>query len=216
MQKLKLLAIFMASLSVLAVAATPASAFFEATNGRTSGPATAGSTTLTQAKGNSISCSKAVGAWVIRSTGKVFEQTKGPGQQITKQGPHQDISVSKWEGCFANAKTPVVVEPCVIQIAQPKGASLGWGSVVTQCQIIITLAPGIVCNIHVSPSAANEILNKVNVTKGPEETTVATAAIENLTNTFTSTENGCGLAEIDAESTNKFTGSVKATGERLV
>jgi hypothetical protein len=207
-----LIAVFFASLVVLAVAAGPASAWFESNNAANRGPATAGETRLTQSKGGFFICSKAEGEWKIRGTGKVTEQTKA-----TKQGPHQNFFISKWGGCSANGNNPVLISPCELQVEQPtKGVNIGTASVASTCNIKVPLAEGVSCEINVTPTN-NERLKKVTFANAEAgESTTSNAEVGGLTNTVTSIGGGCEAAGIVAESGNKFKGTVTAKSEKLV
>jgi hypothetical protein len=217
--------IFAAALTVLAISAIPASAWFEGVKG-TSGAATFGPSTLeaNPSTGGNITCTKAEGAWVIESTGKLKEQfepsTKG--QKPTKQGPHQTFWISKWNQCAsagAGGAVPVILSPCVIQIAQPakgSGTSGVYGSVGTPCKVNIEVevAKGVVVKCEINfPTEGNETLTPATVSKISGTETQAFSAITNLTST-TSTE--CASLGISGGKAGKFKGTVTAVGEILV
>jgi hypothetical protein len=84
--------------------------------------------------------------WQIRSTGKILEEFKGPGQQLTKRGPHDQIVIKKWgtgkngnESCVGEAlglKSAAEVAPCTLQIHQNAGVFKELpGDQVTECLI---------------------------------------------------------------------------------
>jgi hypothetical protein len=225
MKRAKLAVIFAAALTVLAISAIPASAWFEGVKG-TSGAATFGPSTLESnpSSGGNVTCTKAEGAWVIESTGKLKEQFEpsAKGQKPTKQGPHQTFWISKWNQCAAaggSGAFPAAAQECVIQIAQPakgSGTSGVYGSVGTECQVKIEVevAPGVVvkCLIAV-PTEGNETLTPATVSKISTTETQAFSAITNLTST-TSTE--CASIGISGGKAGKFKGKVIAIGEILV
>jgi hypothetical protein len=223
MQRTKLVFAFASTLLVLAVTAIPAAAWFEGTNGTSGLAKSSGASVLTQAKGNTVTCSKAEGPWKIRSTGKVTEQTKGPGQQPTKQGPHQDLYISKWEGCFASGAAgtaPATVEPCELQLEQPlKGGTVGTGSVASECRVKVVLGVTskgtlVECEIKVAPTS-NEKLATVNYSKtGASVSEIAN--ITGLTNTIAEKESGCLAVGTVAEAGNKFKGTTVAGEMKLV
>jgi hypothetical protein len=156
MQRAKLLAVFSAALLALAVAAVPASAWFQArTNGATQGHAgSLGPSTLTFPGGGAITCTKWSGAWHIESSGKVQGRQKTE-QFLTKAGPHLGLTISKWEGCSAGGTVPAEVSPCILQVEQPvKGVNKGTGSVAESCKVKI---PAIGCEFE-APVAGNEAL----------------------------------------------------------
>jgi hypothetical protein len=95
--------------------------------------------------------------WQIRSTGKILEEFKGPGQQLTKRGPHDQIVIKKWgtgkngsESCLAEAlglKAGVEIAPCTLQIHQNVGATKEIaGDQITEC-----LMKGLGCEIKIPP-----------------------------------------------------------------
>jgi hypothetical protein len=220
MQRTKIGLAFAAALLVLAVTAIPAAAWFESSTASTSGIArSSGAAILEQASGGKFQCSKTEGAWKIRSSGKTSEQEKGPGQQPTKQGPHQDLFISKWEGCFAIAGTtavPATAEPCELQLEQPeKLGTTGTASVASECRIKVVLAPEVECIIHFIP-VSNQRLKTVNYSKSGPETVSSIANITGVVNTATEIDGGCMAAGIIAESGNKFKATTLDMGTRLV
>jgi hypothetical protein len=142
------------------VSVAPASAWFKAlTAGARSGTHHAGVATVT-IQGSSVTCEKLEGAWQIRTTGKVGERSTGPGQQLTKEGPHEELIVSKWNKCTAFGFVGATVSPCIIQLEQPnKGQTTGFTlSVVLECKVVATGN----CELKIAPEAANEHLKSVS------------------------------------------------------
>jgi hypothetical protein len=167
MQRARLVLVFPAALMILAVAAIPASAWFHGTSPQ--GPTT-GLTSIFAGTGTSFfSCSKWEGAWHIESSGKVLEQSKGPGQQLTKEGPHEAYTIPKWNGCFVHAGTivaPITVKPCILQVEQPlKGVNTGGTMSIAEACLIKVAIPSketleLKCEVNV-PVLGNERLPKV-------------------------------------------------------
>jgi hypothetical protein len=197
---------------MFAVSVAPAGAWFKAlTAGATSGPGHAGSTTFTD-QGASVTCEKAEGAWQIRSTGKVSERGSGPGQQLTKEGPHLDLIVSKWNNCTAFTFINSTVSPCILQLEQPnKGQLTGLtGTVVTEC--IVTATGN--CELKVAPEAANEHLKTITI-ENVGTTVVANVAVTGVTNTSRSLG---GLGCVGVKTGKNSVGEEKAgevVGEKL-
>jgi len=107
----------------------------------------------------SLRCqAKSIGAgWQIRSSGKLFEITKGPGQHLTKRGPHDQLVITNWGSgkngnstCTAETlglKEGFEVAPCILQLHQ-KASELKEipGDQITEC-----LVKAIGCEIKIPP-----------------------------------------------------------------
>jgi hypothetical protein len=181
MTRLKLVFGLAVIVGMFAVSVVPASAWFKSlTAGATSGAASTGTVTFSD-EASTIDCEKVEGAWQVRTTGKLAERVEGPGQQITKEGPHLDVMVSKWKGCTAYGFIGAEVKPCVLQMEQPnKGQTTGVTlSVATECTAVATGN----CELKVAPEA-NEHLKTVTLENaGPN--LVATFALTGVTSTST-------------------------------
>jgi hypothetical protein len=219
MQRAKLVLAFTAALMILAVAAIPASAWF---HGKTpQGNAHGLPSTLSGPGAGSFTCSKWEGAWHIESSGKVLEQSKGPGQQLTKEGPHEAYTISKWNECLAHAGTsniPITVKPCILQVEQPlKGVNTGGtGSVVEACLIKLVVpatekSPEVKCEIGI-PVLGNERLPKVEyATAGAN--VEAKSEVKGLRDTVSPE---CAALGIVGSNENVFKGIVVAEEQSLV
>jgi hypothetical protein len=215
MQRAKLLAVCAGALLILAATAIPASAWFNArTNGATQGLFhSGGAQVFTLPSGGELTCSKAVGAWHIESSGKVLEQNKGPGQQLTKQGPHLGLTVSKWEGCSATGEIPVVVEPCLLQVEQPvKTVNKGTGSVGTACNVkIIALQ----CEFAIL-NAHNEFLKEAAFAASGLNVEVKANLGEVTTSVTKSQESHCSEGGISNNDENNLKAIIIAEGVELI
>jgi hypothetical protein len=163
MLKMKLLLGMAVMVSAFAAMATPALAEWESASSATSGVIKAlkggaltatfgGVTTTVKCQAGSIGAE-----WQIRSTGKILEEFKGPGQQLTKRGPHDQIVIKNWgsgkngsETCVTEAgilKGAAEVAPCTLQIHQKAGELKEIpGDQVTEC-LVKTLG----CEIKIPP-----------------------------------------------------------------
>jgi len=136
-------------------------------------------------------CPNISGEWKIRSTGKISEETKGPNQQPTKRGPHQQFQV-KWEttvnGCLTTAggvTVPSNVEECQLQIHQQRGVVTNVkADVLTTCVIKVG---AIGCTITVpaanEATGANFQLSKVDLENKEGKNDLIKASVTGLTNT---------------------------------
>jgi hypothetical protein len=225
MKRAKLAVIFAAALTVLAITAIPASAWYVSLNGGNGGTATAGPAVLQTTTGAPIEvCTKAEGGWVIESTGKQKEQFSNtePGQKPTKQGPHQTFWISKWNNCSyvgPGGPIPVTVTPCVLQAVQPlKGSGITgvYFSIGTPCEQILVVMPAkgplVKCEIEI-PTEGNEVLKSATVSKTAATETQAYANINNLTTTVSPE---CAVLGIEGGKAGTFKDSIGAFGETLV
>jgi hypothetical protein len=216
MQRAKLLAIFTAALMILAATAIPASAWFSATS--TQGPAnSSGVSTFTNA-GNTIACSKWVGAWHIETTGKVLHRQKTE-QFLTKEGPHLGLTVSKWEGCFASAGgavLPTEMRPCILQVEQPTKFTLsgaGTSSIAETCKMSISILG---CEMELPASEENERRNSVALEQ-VGTTVVAKANLGTVKNILVpATDTKCRSVGFVPTSSNTFKWIAVANGVTLV
>ncbi len=158
MLRLKALIGLATMLGLLAVAAAPASAWWESTNGTTHGPSQlkeGSSAEFEIAKGTPIlKCTTVPDEWKIRKS-----ETS---QEPVLLGGHLNIT-SKWEGCSVTVlgiKVPVTVSGCELQMEQVKGALTATGSVISTCVIVITNKP--TCTIEVTPTG-NQKLGKITL-----------------------------------------------------
>jgi hypothetical protein len=215
MQSAKSILAVMAALVAFGASAIPAVAWFESTSAATSGPGNGGVTVLTTA-GGTVVCNSEDGAWQIRSAGNIHSKT---GQATTKQGPHQDLSITKWNECkteVAGLKLSVTVKPCEIQLEQPtKGSTQGTASVQTSCVMKIAISPG-ECTLTIPgavENAANEHLNEVHFTKTGATSVAAISALEGLTDTVAGS---CEMDGVKGGKENKLSGIAEAKGEILI
>jgi len=165
MLKMKLLLGMAIMVSAFAAMATPALAEWESATSATSGivkVAKAGGGVLTAHFGGvetTVKCQGAsIGAeWQIRSSGKILEETKGPGQHLTKRGPHDQLVINNWGSgkngsstCTGEAlglKEPAEVAPCILQLHQKAGELKAIpGDQVTEC-LVKTLG----CEVKIPP-----------------------------------------------------------------
>jgi hypothetical protein len=164
-----------------------------------------------------ISAIKAI--WELRTTGKIFERVKGPGQQLTKRGPHLDINVLNWGetlGCeteHIGVKVVVLVEPCIIQIHQKAGELTNIkADVVTECRAK-TLGCEIKYPVAEEATSKNFQLGNVNLTNSGENLK-ALANITGMTTNQTKIGGMCPFVgagvgevkefEVEAEGVNAF------------
>jgi hypothetical protein len=112
MSKIKALFGLTMMVVLLAISASPASAWYASTSKlKTSGVSTLGNVTFTTGA-MSFTCESSAGEWKIR-----LQET----QEAASEGPHLNILVKKWGKC-----SPFVGNECEIQIAQPtKGVTTG-------------------------------------------------------------------------------------------
>lgn len=167
MKRIKALFGLATLLGLLAIAAAPASAEWESTNGATHGPSrlvTGGQAQFMIAPGTPVLvCLKVPDEWKIRKQEKT--------QEPVLRGAHLNIT-AKWEECTVTVlgiKVPVTVSGCELQLRQPAGVFTAEGSVVSTCVIKINTKPN--CTIEVQP-AGNQQLHKIgltNVTEGQED-----------------------------------------------
>jgi hypothetical protein len=197
---------------MLAVSVAPAGAWFKAlTAGATSGPFHAGVVTFTN-QGATSTCEKLEGAWQIRTSGKISERGAGPGQQLTKEGPHLDVIISKWNKCTSFGFVGATISPCVLQIEQPnKGQTTALTlSVVTACT---SVAPGN-CELIIAPEAANEHLKTISI----ENSGVNLKANVSVTGVTSTSRSLGGLGCVGVKTLKNNEGGLKAeemAGEKL-
>jgi len=90
------------------------------------------------------------GLWEIRSTGKLLELSKGPGQQLTKRGANLIVQITDWgESCKA------IFKPCSFQFhsESTKLVNIKF-AIATECVIKI---PN--CSIHMLPGEPTKNFN---------------------------------------------------------
>jgi hypothetical protein len=146
-------------IGLFVISAAPASAWMQSLNKGTTGKGSAGQTTFTN-EGATIRCEKVEGEWQIRTSGKITERVKGPGQQLTKEGPHEDIVIKTANQCTAFGFAGAELKPCVYQAEQPeKGGGVATWSQVSECVVV---AKGN-CEVKLVAEAANEHLKTITL-----------------------------------------------------
>jgi hypothetical protein len=156
MRQLKALGVLTGLVAVLAISATPASAWFKATT--STGTATVlASGEFKYAGQGTIKCpaKEIVATWAIQTAGQIKEHQINGKQELTTFGPHLHIVVTKWgPNCIAEIGTTkigvggVIVKPCEFQLVQEKTSLVATGGVVTPCLVKIgTGSP--LCEIQV-------------------------------------------------------------------
>ncbi len=131
MIKAKLLAVFAATIAVLAVSAAPAFAEFESKNGKASGAGKSGPIVL-EGGGATLECASAEG------TGTILKQ----GAESLK-GTVLSLNTAIWNECKAKSKEIKEAKPkvkaCTLKLSQPAGNNQAKGSVATPCTIVVTV-----------------------------------------------------------------------------
>jgi hypothetical protein len=157
MQRLKTLSVLVGLLAVLAISATPASAWFKATT------STGTATVLTSgefkyAKQGTIKCpaKEILAKWAIQTAGQIKEHQVNGKQELTTFGPHLNLDVTSWgPNCVAEiggtkiAAGEIVVSECELQVVQAKGSFVATGGVVKGCLVKIGKGVKPLCVIQV-------------------------------------------------------------------
>jgi hypothetical protein len=146
-------------LMLVSLGGASANAAFEAKNPGGTGKGSAGETTFKD-ESAIINCEKrTVSYYQERTSGKWEEINKGPGEQPTKQGPHEEVVVGPSSNCTAFGFVGAEVKPCSFQLEQlTKGGSV-TNTYVTECVIV---AKGN-CELKIAATKANERLAEVVV-----------------------------------------------------
>ena len=157
MQRFKVLSVLAGLVAVLAISATPASAWFKSTT--TTGPAKIlVSGEFNYAGQGKIKCpaSEIKASWAIQSAGQIKEHQVNGKQELTTFGPHQNLVVSNWgTNCVAEIGTTkiaageIVVKACELQVVQAKESFVATGGVVTPCLVKIGKGAKPLCEIQV-------------------------------------------------------------------
>lgn len=145
MFRLKALSLLAGIVAVLAVSASPASAWWEAAK-QLKGPIRviqAGS--FVDGEGAAkfvVKCpaNEVVARWSIQTAGQIKIHEKEGKQEQTNLGPHLNIQVKSWgANCKAKigeaAEVKAEVKACELQLVQSKGSFTATGGVVTECRI---------------------------------------------------------------------------------
>ncbi len=200
MKTIRLLVGLTSLLAVLAIAASPAAAEFEANQaGTTQGPyqLKTGTSTTFEA-GAAVKCtSVANGVWHIQTLTK---------QEATKRGAHQEIT-GQFTGCTGPLGVSASVNSsCALQVAQA-GTSF-TGSVSSTCTItvlncVVTIAAG-------APNTNLKTIKSVNITGGKEDI----STVEGITSTVKEPE--CKNFGITAGKVGKFEGNGIAHSQKVI
>jgi hypothetical protein len=161
MFRLKTLGVLAGMIAVLAISASPASAWWEATGKQWKGPVRViASGAFVDGEGTGaarVECPPAgvEATWSIQTKGQIKIHEKEGKQEQTKVGPHLHIKVLKWGSeCKATVGSSefkkVTVSPCELQLVQERGSFVANGGVVTECVVKVNEESGATfCEIRV-------------------------------------------------------------------
>ncbi len=203
-------------LTLLAIAATPAAAEFQANQPETTqGPyqlSVSSSAVFTSGTAE-VKCDELRnGQWHIQTKftkiGKDAEGATKITQDPTKTGAHQQIT-GEFTKCIALGTLAATVNTsCSLQVEQSKSGFTG--AVKSQC--IVTIPAG-QCTIFIDPSTANAQLKNVtvvNITGGKEDL----SEVNGITSTVTGA--GCAVGGITANKENKFKAKGIAHSQKVI
>lgn len=203
MIRAKMLAILAGMIATLAISAVPASAEFQSTNGKATGPGKSGPVVL-EGGGATLECSSAEGKGTIENAeGK--EQLKGTTLALNTE---------KWNGCKAKTNSQKELKPtvsaCTLKLKQANGELKAKGSVASACTIKTTV---LFFSCTITVSAENGTTNT-----GLEKNLLAnsggnlTINAEDSGITTTVAGSGCSLGEVKGSTENKQKAEVKGEG----
>ncbi len=188
--------------TVLAIAAPPAAAEFQASqSGTTQGPYQLSGRFIFTTGTFELTCDELRnGQWHIQTKftkiGKDAEGATKITQDPTKTGAHQQIT-GEFTKCIALGTLAATVNTsCSLQVEQSKSGFTG--AVKSQCTISI---PAGICTVFIDPSTANAQLKNVtvvNITGGKEDT----SEVNGITSTVSG--GGCSVFGLVGNKENKF------------
>lgn len=159
MIRLKTLSLLAGMVAVLAVSATPASAWWQSASQSGTGKVLAsGSFKYGNPSQGTVTCPKeeVKGIWSIQTKGQIKEQRVNGKQELTTFGPHLNIQVKSWgAGCTATVGSTIFkageveVKPCELQLVQQKESFTATGGVVTPCLVKIGIGVANLCEVQV-------------------------------------------------------------------
>jgi hypothetical protein len=151
MRTAKTLSVVVGLVAMLAISATPASAWWRST----AKPAQTQGTIAVTAHGALTDGSAVIecptneikAQWYLQTKGQIKEHQKNGKQEPTTEGPHLNIQI-KWGNKTFNCKTKATgieniatnVSACELQLVQQKGVLAATGGVVTTC--VVTIGEG--------------------------------------------------------------------------
>ncbi|HEY7831712.1 MAG TPA: hypothetical protein VIC06_14210 [Solirubrobacteraceae bacterium] len=157
MQRLKTLSVLTGLLAVLAISATPASAWFKSTTSTGTAKIIV-SGEFNYAGQGKIKCpaSEIKASWAIQTAGQIKEHQVNGKQELATVGPHLNLVVANWgPNCVAEIGTTKIaageisVKACELQLVQEKGSFVATGGVVTPCLVKIGKGVKPLCEIQV-------------------------------------------------------------------
>ncbi len=205
MLRTKMLAIFVGMIATLAVTAIPASAEFQSTNGKATGPGKSGPVVL-EGGGATLECSSAEGKGTIENAeGK--EQLKGTTLALDTE---------KWNGCKAKTGSQKELKPtvsaCTLKLKQAAGEGKAKGSVASPCTIKTTVL-FFSCTITVVEEKESEKINvglEKNVLENSGNNLIIKAEDSGITTTVSGS--GCSIGGVSASKENKQKATVTGEG----
>jgi hypothetical protein len=172
MSRLKLLSVLAGFVAVLAVSATPASAWWESNGTGTTGKAVVTESGTFIDKAGSVTAevkcppNEIVGTWSIQTKGEIKIHNKEGKQEETKFGPHLHLNITSWgPNCVATIggtkfkAGEVKVTPCELQLVQQKGSFTATAGVVTACRIEVSICTIIIPAGMEKQQGSNEGIN---------------------------------------------------------
>jgi hypothetical protein len=202
MPRLKTLSLLAGFIAVLAVSATPASAWWKSTLGQTQGPVHFVAPGKFVDKGATFECplNELKAQWYLQTKGQIKEHQKNGKQEPTTEGPHLNIQI-KWGNKAFDCKTKAAgvenvamnITACELQLVQQKGSLTATAGVVTPCLITVGEGASPLCALQIpagmeTQSGSNEGIN-VGLT-----TTVLENRLENQFDKGTINAGGKGSA----------------------
>ncbi len=214
MKTARLLVGLTALLTILAIAATSASATFQANQPNTSqGPLEQIGTEPVFGIGSfALSCATLEkAAWHIQTKfTKVSGNPTKVEQDLTKRGPHEQFT-GQYNGCTATGGFAATVNPgCSVQVIQGT-STLGTGAVKSECIIEVT-GFGLTCAIKIPAGNQNVGLERLTYGNGIGDVEVK-SEVKGITETATG--GGCGILGIASGKALEFKATVQASSQKV-
>jgi hypothetical protein len=187
MIKIKLLAVLLMALALLAMSAGPADAWFKSGNPtKTTGSVKFGKISFTFSF-DKITCASATGEWSIQTKGQFKDHEKAGKQVKTTFGPDLYVKMRNWNQCKGEQPdviSPVVtIEDCSFQFQQEQkntGSANALLSVVTECEVYLNF---LFCADRLTPgneqTGVNAFLKQIKSEQSGQNV-LTTANVENI------------------------------------